>query len=138
MKTGTLYHFFNGESNILAVLSGSEPVITFSSIVDLDAMITEGKVKSLTINSQKVKDLFAGKYYSKEMRLNELSAVLQVIELEPSDEQKAQIRRKDERRWLAQYEFTGSIPLTAITIAKEKQCGISEARHLLNDLLKRD
>mgnify|MGYP003512797574 CR=1 FL=1 len=91
MKTGTLYHFFNGESNILAVLSGSEPVITFSSIVDLDAMITEGKVRSLTINSQKVKDLFAGKYYSKEMRLNELSAVIQVIELEPSDEQKAQI-----------------------------------------------
>ena len=39
MKTGVLYLIFNGVYHVLAVLSGTEPIVEFSSILDLDEFL---------------------------------------------------------------------------------------------------
>lgn len=136
MKTGVLYLIFNGIYNVLAVLSGTEPFVEFSSILDLDEFLN-GSVKKLTMNSQKMKDLLNSKYYYKEVTLNDIHAVVQVLELEDKTNSK-QIKKKEEQVWLAKYQLTGSIPLTVSQIMTDKKCTVSEARSILNNLLKKD
>ena len=49
-----------------------------------------------------------------------------------------QIKKKEEQVWLAKYQLTGSIPLTVSQIMTDKRCTVSEARSILNNLLKKD
>lgn len=136
MKTGVLYLIFNSIHHVLAVLSGTEPIVEFSSILDLDEFL-KGSVKKLTANSQKMKDILSSKYYYREIQLNDIQAVIQVLELDESANSGTN-KRKDEQRWLAYYNLTGSYPLTVSQISTDKKCNTSEARSILNRLLKKD